>query len=305
MDASNWLNARAKENNVLIEITVPFGHIRFYGASCKVTSVVPGSIQLTSLTVCPEKDISGLVAIGVYLDATTTRKSATDHEYFFLLPANHIRGPIVDVHDNWIPLSGKLIQLDGGNITVVTDTEKFVHPFTYSPGNTMVINYWNQVGYTIVPDANLLCRFAVGVATIEELRAAAVEAAVLESLPDKLRRLEQENEERKDLLKQLIAQHADQVARIIELQAQLETARHRTAQLEKMYSVVETMNTQLRADLDKETEYHRQNIDEVVAAGALIRQIMDISNRKPWLLPNRTRFKMIEAELDRYSATTT
>jgi hypothetical protein len=75
-----------------------------------------------------------------------------------------------------------MIQPDHDGLFLTVGEHKFVAPNTCELGPNSIANKkseWNQQGFRVVPDANLLCRFAVGDATLDKVQAAA-EALVQE-----------------------------------------------------------------------------------------------------------------------------
>lgn len=185
------LNARAGEHgSVLLSVASTSSMINFIGASCPA-SVGPITHGLTSVTVAPQKGKKGLVALQVWHKPIGGHDPNRDLCY--LLPTTHDSRPFVELADPFIPTADCLAQLMDSGLLVTVGDKKFIAPNFCSDnadGLAEMKALWAKQETKVVNDPNLLCRFLVGDATLEEVSAVAKASQLAEDLPAKYAALE-------------------------------------------------------------------------------------------------------------------
>lgn len=166
-------NGKAGNDSVLLSISFAQSAITCMGASCPA-SVGAMTGGLTSFTIVPQKGKNGVVAIRLFRESAG--RYEPDEDLFFLLPVTYDEKPFVDRKNPLIPSADHLAQLTRDGLFVTAGDQKFAALNTAYHKSSSVAEIkmaWAKQGIRIVPDANLLCRFLVDEATLEQVEAAA------------------------------------------------------------------------------------------------------------------------------------
>lgn len=142
-------------------------NLYFIGSTVPADACFGGVV--TSITLAPEKDAIGIVAVGAGVHG---KRDSFDWVHFLLRVTNGEEGPRVDLEDSWQCRADRLGCNDSGNIVVKIGDETF-------SSNT----HKNHAGGfdALVPDRQLLLRYLAGQADEAALR-----AAIKERGPDEL-----------------------------------------------------------------------------------------------------------------------
>ncbi len=155
------------------------GQVVFVGASC-ATSAVPFT-RTHDLTISPLGKENGVVAL-VIVKESRTGKGATTHwdNYQFLVPFSWDEGKLeIDDEHPFLPMPDRLGQINSAyDLMVSTAGQRFStcrnewvdpnHPAYLKKKSDLL-----EQGVRIIDDPNLLCRFLVGQATLENLESVA------------------------------------------------------------------------------------------------------------------------------------
>lgn len=249
----------AKPGKGAVEISVNRAEtfVEFMGASCPAT-VPPMKPGLTFFNVVPPRDGKGLVAVKVW--HYTGAKLLPFEEYFFLLTAgyNAAGEPNVNLFSHIAPDIAGLIQLNEEGLFVISGDKKFVAPDYGSKSEARLgemRSFWADENYQIVPDANLLCRFAVGDATLEQVQTAAETVKQEEAWPAQKAALEKQLAEAKQHAEYLVTEIEAWSARFGRLVNELAEADGKladaTAKSGELYKTSRTQEIRLRSDANR------------------------------------------------------
>lgn len=167
MRPSNVLAAKASPEHgtiVIARIAPHSGWIHFLGVSAQA-SMLPGE-YCDSLSIAVPKGTTELVALHVYED--NGRKYGGCLHYDFLLEVTNEenRGAVVNLEHEWLPSSDRLGCASSDGVKVTIDDRLYIgHEYP---------KYGSEPSGWYV-DGNLLCKYLVGKATAEQVKAAAKE----------------------------------------------------------------------------------------------------------------------------------
>lgn len=183
-------NRKTDDDSVLLSVSFAQSAITCMGTSCPA-SVGAMTGGLTSFTVVPQKGKRGVVAIRLFRESAG--RYEPDEDLFFLLPVEYDTQPFVDRKNPLIPSADRLAQLTRDGLFVTAGDQKFAAlntAYHKSSSAAEIKMAWAKQGIRIVPDANLLCRFLVDEATLEQVEATAEAFQEEETWPAKYAALE-------------------------------------------------------------------------------------------------------------------
>ena len=167
MKMSDLLGATVKDGVVLIDAIDPSTRIRVHGSTMPLSLKGPEHVMSFSATQdATRQEPRGVVAVWVWnLDGRGEVVSG-----FIEFDWTKDKPAMLDA--TWVPSKGRLGQVFYNHLDVVTADNVFT---TEKPGPTARRNGEN---FCYVPDGNLLCRFLIGLASEDDLNAAAVEREI-------------------------------------------------------------------------------------------------------------------------------
>ena len=209
-------SATALPSGVILVQGFASTHVTVLGSNLPVSTGSRQDVSQFSLVVT--KGQKGVVAVR----ATTTRhnKKGQAESFAFLIPVRWDEGsekPHVGLVDPFVPDPDRLGQASYDGLEVRSGDEVFV---TWNPNPTEESNYRR------VTDGNLLCRFLVGEATLDEVRAAADDLVAEESARARLMELEKQVEAWEKV-------YELDNARILQLQNQVEAGKQKLAETQR------------------------------------------------------------------------
>ena len=144
------------------------------------TNATAGSPGLHQLAIFPKSQVDGVIAISVTRMVLGKREETVFHYPFFIYVKWKDGKPIAELDESWV--SHKIIScVTRSGIEVVLPKDRRVSSTPFREPNTTKVS--------LVPDADLLCRYLVGTATLREVRQAMIKEKVEKSAPKRIESL--------------------------------------------------------------------------------------------------------------------
>ncbi|MBI1999554.1 MAG: hypothetical protein HYS74_02835 [Parcubacteria group bacterium] len=183
MEASRCLSVAVEEGVAVFSTgKMPDSEMTFIGASCQA-SAPPFTRELQSLQIKVPPGEKALVALAVrFLSSSGWKGKGTYQTKLYLIPTTWREKPgsekevlVVEMDKVFIPPSDRLIQLMSTyELVVTTEGQRFVVSRQWYAADAKERGEaLREQGFRVVEDPNILLRFALGMASFEDLEAAA------------------------------------------------------------------------------------------------------------------------------------
>lgn len=275
-NANNWITVITERNRLLLLANSDVSEMWFMSASCQASALERTNGH--SFSLLPDKNKKGVVAVKIRYQRPG--KSGQCGWLYYLLPLAYSQEPFAELNTLRHPflpsVDNCLAQLCETGLFVTVGEKRFVAPdfgalISEQAKNTTAA-WAEQRGIRIVPDANLLCRFLVGGATLEQVEAAAEAIEQEQAWPAQ-----------RDELKQQIAALEQEQKKNSKIRAEIEQQRDALA----AYAFMLLVQGQYMTTVASTAGFgHRKNALQYVAAcDEFFRQCGKVMSCYDWLRP--------------------
>ena len=174
MKANTLLSCRTENGSAVIDLKYS-GWLMLIGASCKV-SITPMTKYLNSISFAVPEGQKAVIAITA-VHVLQGKHSQEEHGRFLIPVFWKEKTLMVDLEQPFVPHPDRLGQITcDEDLLVWVGEQKFIACPPHVLGKADLKKKREKLiaeGYRVVDDPNLLCRYMVGQATVEDLKAAA------------------------------------------------------------------------------------------------------------------------------------